>query len=71
MMLNRQAYRFHSNRQYGCDPMLMFGLKWANNDRIGANESIDSHSNTIPVKNQDGKEKEKEIEKFGDFRVKN
>lgn len=50
MMLNRQAYRFHSNRQCDCDPMLVFELKRANNDQIGVNELIDSHANTIPVK---------------------
>lgn len=43
--------------------MLGFELKRANNDRIGVNELIDSHANTIPVKYQ--RENEKEI--FGDF----
>lgn len=49
-MLNRPVYRFHLNRQFDCDPVLMFELKPADNDRIDVNELIDSNANTIPVK---------------------
>lgn len=49
-MLNRTAYKFHLNRQFDCDPKLVFESMRADNDRIGVSESIDSHANAVPVR---------------------
>lgn len=60
-MLDRTAYRFHSNREFDCDPMSMFELKRADNDRIGVNELIGSRANTIPTQVLRRREKKKKV----------